>query len=77
MHTEAFDDCIDMEDGYECTIGYDHDGDNETDDWDYWWFDYEQCEWSEDPSSESMSPESMSVSDSSSCAWSSSVPGSW
>ena len=48
VHTEAFDDCTDMEDGYECMIGYDHDGDNETDDWEYWWFDYEQCEWSED-----------------------------
>ena len=48
VHTEAFDDCTDMGDGYECMMGYDHDGDNETDDWDYWWFDYEQCEWSED-----------------------------
>ena len=48
VHTEAFDDCTDVGDGYECMMEFDHDNDGEVDDWEYWWFDYEQCEWSED-----------------------------
>ena len=49
-HIEDYDDCTDTGDGYECEISRDWNGDGEADDYDYRWFNYDDCEWSEDDS---------------------------
>ena len=43
----AFEDCTDSGDHWECEVEYDWDGDGETDDYGYYHFEHEDCEWSE------------------------------
>jgi hypothetical protein len=42
-----FDDCTDMDGDWECEYGHDWDGDGQVDDYDYYYFMHEDCEWSE------------------------------
>ena len=42
-----FDDCTDMGGYWECEYGHDWDGDGQVDDYDYYYFMHEDCEWSE------------------------------
>jgi len=43
----AFEDCTDSGDHWECEVEYDWDGDGVTDDYGYYYFEHEDCEWSE------------------------------
>ena len=47
-HYDAYDDCTDGGYGWECEVGHDYDGDGEADDYHYDYFEYEDCEFSED-----------------------------
>ena len=47
-HWMEFDDCTDTGGDYECEEAFDHDGDGNADDWRYYWFPHDACEFSVD-----------------------------
>ena len=47
-HYNTYDDCTDVGDGWECEWGIDYDNDGEIDEYHYDFFQYEDCEFSED-----------------------------
>ena len=47
-HYMEFEDCTDTGGDWECEIEYDWDGDGETDDYRFYNFEYDDCEWSDD-----------------------------
>jgi len=47
-HYTDYEDCTDVGDAWECEVGYDWDGDGEADDYGYDYYEYDQCEWSDE-----------------------------